>query len=670
MALFGRNTDSSEKRTREIFAALFVETVPLDLRLIGRTLLHAVLVGVLSGVVSVLFVGGLELVESLLLGQVVGYSRLRAAGESVFGTPEEAPAVRLYLLPTVAALGALASGLLTAKLAPETAGGGGDAMIDAFHRNGGYVRRRVASVKIAASILTLGSGGAGGREGPTMQIGAALGSLVASVLRVGRRERRILLVAGVAAGMAAVFRTPLGAALLATEVLYRDDFESDALIPALLASVVSYSVFVSVYGEATLFAHSPHYPFVPAQLPLYVLLAIVVSLVAVAFLKTLRAVRALTSRMPVPAWARPALGGLLLGSFCAPILWLVGSRVGAPGRGLGLLGGGYGAAQVAITGADWLGHDVRTVELLALLCFAKIVAASLTIGTGGSAGDFAPSLVVGGLAGGAFGQAAALILRDPRIDPGAFALVGMGTFYGGVAHAPVSSLVMVCELAGSYDLLVPLMLAEGVAFVALRKHSLYHAQVPTQRDSPAHPGHLLDVLKEIPVKQIMTKGRPFIVFSPATPASEMLKAVADYEWQDVFPVLDASDKMTGMVTADTLRIMASEPELAALTVASDALQPAVALSEGDALRTAIELMSANALRELPVVDGTGKILGFLDEADIGRAYLEATATLGRPADATPLSTTESPYAASFSRSTQPSTANPLSRGAGKDAGPT
>src|SRR4051812_50043291 len=124
---------------------------------------------------------------------------------------------------------------------------------------------------------------------------------------------------------------------------------------------------------------------------------------------------------------------------------------------------------------------------LAALAVAKGLAASMTLGTGGSAGDFAPALAIGGLFGGAFGRAAQLISGDPRIDPGAFALVAMGTFYGGIAHTPLSSLVLVCELAGSYDLLVPLMLAEGIAFVALRKKTLYHAQLPSRRGSPPPP---------------------------------------------------------------------------------------------------------------------------------------------------------------------------------------
>src|SRR5262249_12946090 len=162
-----------------------------------------------------------------------------------------------------------------------------------------------------------------------------------------------------------------------------------------------------------------------------------------------------------------------------PAIIFVGTRTGTPGQGLGILGGGYGAVQAAITGSDRLAGGWSGVELLILLCGAKLVGSCLTIGTGGAAGGpapppalggavFAPALVLGGLFGGAFGRAARLLLPGAHIDPGAFALVGMGTFYGGIAHVPLSALVFVSELSGSYDLLVPLMLAEGIAFVALR----------------------------------------------------------------------------------------------------------------------------------------------------------------------------------------------------------
>ena len=140
-----------------------------------------------------------------------------------------------------------------------------------------------------------------------MQMGGALGSLVGQLLRVTDRERRVLLVAGTAAGMAAVFRTPLGAALLAVEILHRDDFEADALVPSVLASVVSYSVFIAIFGERTLFTHAPRYPFVPEHLPLYALLAVVVSFFASAFLSTLRSVQSVTAKVRLPEWCKPCL---------------------------------------------------------------------------------------------------------------------------------------------------------------------------------------------------------------------------------------------------------------------------------------------------------------------------------------------------------------------------
>src|SRR6185436_5865395 len=207
-----------------------------------------------------------------------------------------------------------------------------------------------------------------------------------------------------------------------------------------------------------------------------------------------------------------------------------------------------------ITGASWLPSGWSGVEILLLLCAAKLVVSSLTIGTGGSAGDFAPSLVLGGLFGGAFGRAMALLLNDPRIDPGAFALVGMGTFYGGIAHVPVSSLVMVCELAGSYDLLVPLMLAEGIAFVALRKRSLYHAQVPTKRDSPAHSHELIsDVLETKRVSEVVERNRPYASFTLKSPIPEVVRQIGGNAWQDVFPVIDASGAMVGIIDAAIVR---------------------------------------------------------------------------------------------------------------------
>jgi chloride channel protein, CIC family len=600
---------------------------PLEFQLLGRTLLHSALVGAAAGLMGSVFFALVEAVQRVCLEGWTGYIPLRAGGERLLGEMEKPPPFRPWLLIVIPAVGALLAGIGSFFLAPETRGGGSDAIIEAFHQKNGFVRKRVAFVKAIVSTLTLGFGGSGGREGPTMQMGGALGSLVGQVLRVTDRERRLLLVAGTAAGMAAVFRTPLGAALLAVEVLHRDDFEADALVPSVLASVVAYSVFIAFFGEQTLFTHAPSYPFYPEHLPLYALLAVLVSLVATTFLWTLRKVQSTTQGLHVPAWAKPGLGGLALGVFATPIIVVIGPHLGQPGQGLGILGGGYGAAQLAISGASWFPLGWRGVELLAVLGAVKIIATCLTVGSGGSAGDFGPSLVIGGIFGGAFGRAAQILLHDPRIDPGAFALVGMATFYGGLAHVPIASLVMTCELAGSYDLLVPLMLAEMIAFVALRHRSLYHSQVATKRDSPAHREDMIfDVLTGVRVLDVMVRDRPYATFETRTPASEVIQKAAASAWQDVFPVLDGGSKVVGMVLSDVLRTMAANPDLGEFAIAHDLMIPPVSVPDTADLQAALEAILEHGLREIMVVGEDGKIVGFLDEAEITRVYAEATSS--------------------------------------------
>jgi CIC family chloride channel protein len=593
----------------------------LELRHLGRTLLHCILVGIAVGLVACVFYLGLQWGEHLLLEKLAGYRPLRPAGEHVVELPWwKGRPFTPWVLVLVPAFGGLASGLLARWLAPEASGGGGNAFIEAFHRRGGIIRKRVIPAKLLTTIATLASGGSGGREGPTMHLGAAVGSFVGRLLRVPARERRILLVAGTAGGLAAVFGTPLGAALLATEVLYRDDFESDALIPSVLASVTAYSIFATFFpGVRHLFAHAASYPFEPRRLPLFAAFALVLALAAHLFVATLKRGHALFAGLRVPVWVRPAIGGLALGVVATTWIVWVNPHIGLQGSGVGILGSGYGAAQGAITGEAWVPKGWRGVELLAVLAILKMGSTSLTIGSGGSAGDFGPSLAIGGLLGGAFGRAAQQLV-DPTIDPGAFALVGMGAFYGGLAHVPVSSLVMVCELAGNYDLLVPLMLTEGVAFVAMRRTGLYDAQVTSRFDSPSHASELtLDVLKALRVADMVPR-RAVATVRPSARADEILAIVSGSEWQDTVPVLDEAGRMIGMVPADAVRVLAGAPDLQRLTVAADVMSPPVTLSAEDDLHVALERLLETGLREIPVVDARGQMIGLLDESDVARAY--------------------------------------------------
>jgi CIC family chloride channel protein len=206
----------------------------------------------------------------------------------------------------------------------------------------------------------------------------------------------------------------------------------------------------------------------------------------------------------------------------------------------------------------------------------------------------------------------------------------MGIFYGGLAHVPIASLVMTCELAGSYDLLVPLMFAEGIAFVALRRRSLYHAQVPTKRDSPAHRDDLIfDVLKGVRVGDVVVRDRPYSTFTTRTPAREVIQKAAAMAWQDVFPVVGEGDKLVGMVLSDVLRTMAANPDIGELAIAHDLMVPPVSVQDTDDLQRALEAILEHGLREIIVIGPQGRIIGFLDETEITRVYHRATSSSRR-----------------------------------------
>ena len=341
---------------RELLTTILREAAPADLRIVGRTLLHAAIVGVAAGLMGAAFFARSRWCSGWCSRTWAATARCARTARRSCPSSANLGHFRPWLLVLLPAVGALASGIVS-QLAPETRGGGGDAMIDAFHRQDGVIRKRVAWVKALASIFTLGTGGSGGREGPTMQIGGALGSLVRrGCCGVDAAERRILMVAGVAAGIAAVFRTPLGAALLAVEVLYRDDFESDALIPAVLASVIAYSVVISIFGESTLFAHPGHFPFVIKHLPLYGAAgaAGVGAGGAVPVVAARRAARD-RARSRSRAGRDPGLGGLALGVFCVPIILFVGWQPGAsPARGWACSAAATAPCRSRSAASDWL----------------------------------------------------------------------------------------------------------------------------------------------------------------------------------------------------------------------------------------------------------------------------------------------------------------------------
>ncbi len=575
----------------------------IDLYNFGRWLVLAIVVGVVAGLGAALLTWGVNGVGSVLHHRVVGFEA-PGHGQDVSGQWQ--PAQRPWLLLLVLPLAGLAVGWIVQTFAPEAEGHGTDAVIHAYHRERAVIRKRVAPVKLIASMLTIGSGGSAGREGPVAQVGAGFASYMSTVLRLPISDRRVLVISGMAAGIGGMFRAPLGGALFAIEVLYSEnDYESEALIPAIISSIVAYVVNASLTGWQPIFAAHVTQFARPRELLAYLVLGILLAAVGWVWVTTFYGMRdGVFRRLPVPPVVKPAVGGLMVAVIA---IWLPQ-----------VMGGGYGWLQLTMDGG-------LPVVLLALLIPAKIVATSCTIGSGGSGGVFAPSLVIGGMTGGVF---AALMTRvAPAFAPPATAcvLVGMGGFFAGVAKVPIASLIMVAEMSGSYSLLVPMMLVASVAFLLTRGVRIYEAQVPGRVDSPAHIGEFqVDVLERLTVQQVMDPDQEVVMVAPGTPFEGVLELVASSD-QHAFPVVSDSGVVEGVFSVTDVRRVMASPEVWGVLVAADLAVSANSmayLEPMDDLHTALRRFTAFRHENLPVLTGPppSHVVGLLEYHRVLEAY--------------------------------------------------
>ena len=488
-----------------------------ELRSTGKWFLLSAIIGLVAGVGAIGFHVIGQAVQFTALDQVAGFHAGEAAaegalfeqlpaqpnGEAAAGEAADHDGFQPWLLVAVMAGGGLASGLLVYTFAPEAEGHGTDAAIDAFHNKRGEIRGRIPVIKTIASAITLGTGGSAGREGPIAQIGAGFGSFLGGLLNLPARDRRIMLAAGMGAGVGAIFRAPLAGAVFAGEILYRDaDIESDAIVPAAISSAVAYSVFclwlppslrfVPLFGADIQYGIDS-----PLELLPYGAMAIFLALAGVLYIKTFYGVHALFKKMPIAPHVRPMIGAALTG-LVGIGLWMAFDH---DRDALAVLGSGYGLLQ------KLFGPDSSVGPLLLItVALVKILTTSLTISSGGSGGVFGPSMVIGGCLGGAIGMVFHELWPGLVSHPQAFAIVGMAGFFSGCARAPLSTVLMVSEMTGGYSLLLPTLWVSTLTFLLGRRWTLYIKQVPTRLDSPAHRGDFfVDVLEGIKVDNVFKR---------------------------------------------------------------------------------------------------------------------------------------------------------------------
>jgi len=567
----------------------------------GRLFLGSIIVGIVAGLGAILFFMLLNATSHVVLHQTAHYFPPEPVGE-MSGHEPVAGAMRWWVILLAPMIGGLISGILVFTWAPEAEGHGTDAMIESFHHKRGLIRKRVPILKAISSIITLGTGGSAGREGPIAQIGAGFGSYLATLLKLTDDERRTLLLAGAAGGIGAIFRSPLGGALFAVEVLYKRDFEAKSLIPALISSIVAYSIFASRFGWGLMFETSKYVFHQPVELLFYAILGLVCAGVGFVYIKLFYGLRDhFFSKIRIaPQW-RPAIGGLLVG--------IIG--IFAPH----ILASGYGYLQQAMNGE-------LTLEFMIIAMVLKMFATSFTISSGGSGGVFAPSLFIGGMLGGAFGSLVSQLFPTLISNPTAFVLVGMGAFFAGAAKVPISSMMMVSEMTGGYHLLVPMMLSSSTAYMVMSRVTLYEKQVNRIADSPAHMGDFtIDVLDTMIVEQAYRPEKNIPTLRYNTPLSEMLLLFSERQ-DNYFPVVDDKNRIIGIISLRTARSILFENEVNHFLIAQDLMTTPVTVTPRESLRSALKKFIDYDYGQIPVVDfrDETRILGLLSHEHVIAAY--------------------------------------------------
>ncbi len=501
----------------------------------------------------------------------------------------------------IPAIGGLIFGPLIYFFAREAKGHGVPEVMQAVALRGGRIRPIVAVVKSLASALCIGSGGSVGREGPIVQIGSALGSTFGQMLKMSDDRVRTLVACGAAGGIAATFNAPIAGVFFALEIIL-GEFTTRAFGIVVLASMTASVIGRAAFGDVSAFP-VPSYELVSvSELPMYALLAAIAAVAGFGFTRTLYWFEDRFDDLPMKEYLKPVPGGLM---------------VGALGLGLPqIFGVGYPAMEKALHGEYALG-------LLSLLILAKILAVSLTIGSGGSGGVFAPSLFIGAMLGTTFGSFVHMVLPNSTAPAGAYGLVGMAAVFAAAAHAPITAVIILFELTGDYKIILPLMGAVVISTLvseALSKETIYTLKLRRQ-GIDLLAGRDIDLLRSIQVFEAMTTLVPVTSHDHSVAeASELLGESREH----ALALLNKAGELDGIVTIGDVgkALLENKP---GLPLSGIATRPVVTTFPDESLSQAIRRMSMRDIQQLPVVRRSNpkRLLGMLRRNDISRAYSQA-----------------------------------------------
>jgi len=551
------------------------------------SLLMAIAIGILSGYGAVLF-------RFVIQGAQYAFYQNTADILTFVST------VPVYCLIGLPAIGGLVVGLLVRFGAREAKGHGVPEVMEAVSLRGGRIRKRVAVVKIIASAVCIGSGGSVGREGPIVQIGSSIGSSIAQIFKTSGPQHRTMVGCGAAAGIAATFNAPIAGVLFALEVLL-GDFGLAAFSPVVLSSVMATTISRHYFGDFPAFV-IPSYELASLwEFAIYPFLGLLAGLLAILFIVVLYKAEDLFDAIKIPEWIKPALGGMLLG-----LVLLKWPQV---------FGVGYGAINQSLL-------NEMSGLLLFTLIFVKIGATSLTIGSGGSGGIFAPSLFIGAMAGGFFGWVVNILFPGITASPAAYALVGMGALVAGTTHAPITAILIIFEMTGNYKIILPMMITcilSTLVAISLKNGSMYTVKL-LRRGVDISGGLEQNILRALKVRQIMKEDVATVPEGMA-----LINLINTFKVKDIayLHVVNENHELTGIISFRDIRPLLGEEEARYLIIAKDVAATDLAtVSPEDNIQHALHIMSKKGLSQLPVVAGDNgkKVIATLREKDVITAY--------------------------------------------------
>ncbi|NYI41946.1 chloride channel protein [Demequina lutea] len=542
----------------------------------------AIVVGALAGVGAVAFRWLIKIATHFFTG-TADYSDAGHAAHPWL------PWMGRFFIVLVPVVGGLVYGPLVHRFAPEARGHGVPEVMYAINKRAGRIPARVALIKALASAITIGAGGSVGREGPIVQIGSAMGSTLARWTKLNESQVRLLVACGAAGGIAATFNAPIAGVFFALELLLAN-FVARAFAAVVLASVTASVIGRAAFGDVAFLSLPSFTVHSMGEYALYAVLGLLAAVVATAFVKVLYGFEDVADRLwKGPEWLRPAVGGLLLG-----LLLLVLPQ---------MYGVGYPVLENAVMGKYLVGF-------LLLLLVGKIIATSLTIAIGGSGGVFAPALFLGATLGAGFGQVAAHAFPGVGINPGAYALVGMGAVFAGASRAPITAVIILFELTGEYSIILPLLLAVVISTMVstgMSKESVYTAKLMRRG---------VDISAQPPRPELAgLTVRDFMLPAPKSVGTRMslqeaLRALR-ISRRPGLPVLTEHGDYVGVITAVGAAAAMGDDDAEAVTV-SQLIEWREYVGPDDPIESVLGVLLGEEVYDgIPVLDSEGVVVGWL-----------------------------------------------------------